>query len=117
MSVCPPLFYLRIDKPWSNALIPLNWVKFSLVSAVMVKWSSDDYCIYEANTACFVCQLNINCTFLTSKPISIATRAGRRRRPLGSDDGSKGTLLFDSRKDGRGEWKDGRSAGGANCWT
>lgn len=52
-----------------------------------------------------------------SKPISIATRAGRRRRPLGSDDGSKGTLLFDSRKDGRGEWKDGRSAGGANCWT
>lgn len=64
-----------------------------------------------------ICQLNVNCAFLTSKPISIATGAGRRRRPLGSDDGSKGTLLFDSRKDGRGERKDGRSAGGANCWT
>lgn len=57
-----------------------------------------------------------SCT-LTSEPISVAAGAGRRRRPLGSDDRSEGTLLFDSREDGRGEWKDGRSAGGANCWT
>lgn len=69
-----------------------------------------------------ICQMEalmgiIRNTFLTSEAIPVATGAGGRGGPLGSDDRSKGTLLFDSRKHRGGEWEDGRSAGGADCWT
>lgn len=56
-------------------------------------------------------------TLLTSEPIPVAAGAGGRGGPLGSDDRSKGTLLFDGGEHGGGEREDGRSAGGADCWT